>query len=262
MQFDKYFLYFLIYAVIGYICEVSYCTIINKHLTNRGFLHGPYLPIYGFGALLVVIPLMYFNANPILVFFIAVLLTSSLEYMTSFFLEKIFKSKLWDYSKNFGNIHGRICLLNSTLFGMMGLAATYWLHPVLVRSVSYIPDGVLHSLSGMLLLGITIDATSSIIRMSTFQKQLAEFRIRVRELETRLELLAKQNATPSLESLRGRLNNELEELKIRLNKRSRWIIDAFPSITAKNEEKRLQLELLKMNVRSYREKMKGQRKSR
>ncbi|MGB4406684.1 MAG: hypothetical protein WBI82_07490 [Sphaerochaeta sp.] len=262
MQFDQYFLYFLIYAVIGYICEVSYCTIFDRHLTNRGFLHGPYLPIYGFGALLVVVPMMSFDANPILVFFIAVLLTSMLEYMTSFLLEKIFNTKLWDYSKNFGNIHGRVCLLNSTLFGLLGLIATYYLHPVLVRSVSYIPDGVLHPLSGVLLLGITIDTTSSIIRMSAFQKQLAEFRMRIRELEERIELLAKQRATPSLVSLRGRLDKELEELKIRLNKRSRWIVDAFPSITAKNEEKRLQLELLKMNVRSYREKMKEQRKRR
>ncbi|MBI9094869.1 MAG: hypothetical protein JEY71_08315 [Sphaerochaeta sp.] len=259
MQFDQYFLYFLIYAIIGYICEVSYCTILDKRLTNRGFLHGPYLPIYGFGALLVIIPLMFFHANPILVFLLAVLLTSILEYMTSFFLEKIFNTKLWDYSKNFGNIHGRVCLLNSTLFGMMGFAATYYLHPALVRSVSHIPEVVLHPLSSVLLFGISIDATSSIIRMSAFQKQLAEFRIRVRELEERIELLAKQMATPSLESLRERLDNELEELKVRLNKRSRRIMDAFPSITAKNEEQRLQLELLKMNIRSYRETKREQR---
>lgn len=259
MQFDQYFLYFLIYAIIGYVCEVIYCAILDKRLTNRGFLHGPYLPIYGFGALFVVLPLMFFKAHPILVFFIAVMLTSLLEYMTSFLLEKIFNTKLWDYSQNFGNIHGRVCLLNSTLFGMMGLIATYWLHPAFVRYVAHIPDGVLQSLSNVLLLCISIDVTSSIIRMSAFQKQLTEFRIRVRELETRLELLAKQNATPALESLRGRIDNELEELKIRLNKRSRWIMDAFPSITAKNEEQRLQLELLKMNVRSYREKRKEQR---
>lgn len=262
MQFDQYFLYFFIYAIIGYISEVIYCGILDKRVTNRGFLHGPYLPIYGFGALLVVVPLMYFDAHPVLVFFVAFFLTSALEYVTSFLLEKIFNTKLWDYSKKFANIHGRVCLLNSTLFGIMGLGATYYLHPTLTRFVSSIPLGVLNPLSSVLLLGLGIDTTSSIYRMTSFQKQLAEFRIRIKELESRLELLAKQRTTPSLENLRARLDSELADLKMRLNKRSRWIFKAFPSITAKNEEKRLQLELLKMNFRSYRKNKKEQRKQR
>lgn len=259
MQFDQYFLYFFIYAIIGYISEVIYCSIPMKRFVNRGFLHGPYLPIYGFGALLVVVPLMYFNTHPLLVFVVAVVLTSSLEYVTSFLLEKIFRTQLWDYSKKFANINGRVCLLNSTLFGFMGLAATYYLHPALIRSVSALPAAVLHLLSSVLLFGISIDATSSVYRMASFQKQLAEFRIRAKELEERIELLAKQRTSPSLSSLRIRLDNELDELKLRLNKRSKWIFNAFPSITARNEEQRLQLELLKMNFRSYREKKKGQK---
>ncbi|HKL60640.1 MAG TPA: hypothetical protein VJ863_12145 [Sphaerochaeta sp.] len=262
MQFDQYVIYFFIYAMIGYVCEVIYCAILDRRVTNRGFLHGPYLPIYGFGALLVVIPLMFFDAHPILVFLIAVLLTSALEYVTSFLLEKIFKTKLWDYSHKFANINGRVCLLNATLFGLMGLGATYYLHPALIRVVSTIPSAVLHPLSSVLLLGLGIDTTSSIFRMKAFQKQLSEFRLRVKELEERIDLLAKQRTTPSLVSLRGRIDNEIEELRTRLNKRSRWIVDAFPSITAKNEEQRLQLELLKMNIRSYREKKKEQRNKR
>ncbi len=262
MQFDQYFLYFFLYAMIGYVCEVIYCSVPLKRLVNRGFLHGPYLPIYGFGALLVVIPLMFFKAYPILVFLFAVLLTSTLEFMTSFLLEKIFHTQLWDYSKHFANIHGRVCLLNSTLFGIMGLIATYWLHPTLVKAVSVIPDVVMHPLSSVLLLGISIDATSSVYRMASFQKQLSEFRMRVSELEERIELLAKQRTTPSLENLRIRLDNELEDLKIRLNARTKWIFNAFPSITVKNEEQRLQLELLKMNFRSYREKRREQRNKR
>ncbi len=262
MQFDQYFLYFIIYAIIGYVSEVIYCAILDKRLTNRGFLHGPYLPIYGFGALLVVIPLLYFDAHPILVFFIAVALTSTLEYVTSFLMEKLFNTKLWDYSHKAVNINGRVCLLNSTLFGMMGFAATYYLHPAITRAVASIPDVLLHPLSSVLLFGIGIDTTSSIFRMAAFQKQLTEFRVRVKELEARLELLAKQRTTPSLDSLKERLYSEIEELKVKLNKRSRWIMNAFPSVTAKNEDKRLQLELLKMNFRSYREKKREQRNNR
>jgi uncharacterized membrane protein len=182
--------------------------------------------------------------------------------MTSFLLEKIFNTKLWDYSKNFANINGRVCLLNSTLFGLMGLVATYWLHPALVKAVANIPDYLLHPLSSVLLLVISIDATSSVYRMASFQKQLAEFRLRVKELEERIELLAKQRTNPSLDSLRIRLDSELDELKIKLTNRSKWIFNAFPSITARNEEQRLQLELLKMNIRSYRNKKKEQRNNR
>ncbi len=262
MQLDQYFIYFFIYAIIGYISEVIYCSIPAKRLVNRGFLHGPYLPIYGFGALLVVVPLMFFEAHPLLVFGIAMLLTSALEYLTSYFLEMIFHTQLWDYSGKFANINGRVCLLNSILFGMMGLAATYWLHPFLNNVVSAIPAYVLHPLSSVLLLVFTIDATSSVYRMASFQKQLAEFRIRVKELEEKRELLAKHRTTPSLESLKKRLDTELEELKIRITKRSKWIFNAFPSVTAKNEEQRLQLELLRMNFRSYREKKKEQRNNR
>jgi len=262
MQLDQYFLYFFIYAVIGYISEVIYCSILLKRLVNRGFLHGPYLPIYGFGALLVVIPLMYFTVHPILVFLLAALLTSTLEFITSYILEKIFNTKLWDYSDKFVNIKGRVCLLNSTLFGIMGLAATYWLHPELVKAVASIPEYILHPLSSMLLLIISIDTTSSVYRMSSFQKQLADFRLRVKELEERIELLAKQKSTPSLESLRMRLDSDLDELKNKITKRSKWIFNAFPSITAKNEEQRLQLDLLKKNIRTHLEKMKEQRNHR
>jgi len=262
MQLDQYFLYFIIYAVIGYICEVIYCSIPLKKLVNRGFLHGPYLPIYGFGALLVVIPLMFFSTHPILVFLIAVLLTSTLEYLTSYLMETIFNTKLWDYSKNFANINGRVCLLNSTLFGMMGLVATYWLQPELVKVVASIPEHVLHPLNSVLLLGISIDATSSVYRMSSFQKQLSEFKLRVKELEERIELLAKQSTTPSLVSLKILLDSELDELRNRITKRSQWIFNAFPSITAKNEEQRLQLDLLRMNIRTFMEKKKEQRNRR
>ena len=262
MLFDQYFLYFVLYAFIGYISEVIYCSVPMRRLVNRGFLYGPYLPIYGFGALLVLVPLMFFETHPVLVFIIAFFLTSALEYVTSFLLEKIFQTQLWDSSKKFANIHGRVCLQNSTLFGLMGLVAVYWVHPFVVSFVSGIPDSVLHPLSSVLLLGITIDATSSIFRMASFQRQLIEFRHKVEELEHRFELLAKQKPNPSLERLKVRLDAELEERRLRLNKYSRQILDAFPSITAKNDEQRLQLELLKMEFRSYRQKKKQQRKQR
>lgn len=260
MVLDDYFLYFFIYAVIGYICEIIYCSIPAKRLVNRGFLHGPYLPIYGFGALLVIIPLLFFTAHPVLVFFMAVILTSCLEYGTSVLLEKIFHTKLWDYSNKFINIHGRVCLLNSTLFGLLGLAATYGIHPRLVRLVARIPLNIQHPLATVLLFIVTIDATSSVFRMTAFQKQLREFRTRVAELESRLEILRKQVSNPAIENLKGRLTGELADMRIKMRHRSRRIFSSFPSITARNEEVRKQLELLKDEVKTYRERARKRRR--
>ena len=77
------FVYFFIYAVIGWMCEVVYCSIPEKKFINRGFLNGPYCPIYGVGALIIITFLMPYVSDPILVFFIGVILTSTLEYITS-----------------------------------------------------------------------------------------------------------------------------------------------------------------------------------
>src|SRR5690554_3661223 len=91
--------FFFIYALFGYIVEVIYCSIGEKRVVNRGFLHGPYLPIYGFGALLILICFSSLYDRPLLLFVCSMVATTALEYLTSFILEQLFQSKLWDYSK-------------------------------------------------------------------------------------------------------------------------------------------------------------------
>ena len=86
----RYTLTFVLYAFIGYLCEVVYCSIGQRHLVDRGFLYGPWLPIYGFGGLIVDIFLCPIASHPVLVFLLAVVLTSAVEYVGSWALEKIF----------------------------------------------------------------------------------------------------------------------------------------------------------------------------
>ena len=90
---DRYIISFMIYSFFGYLSEVTYCSIPAKRFVNRGFLYGPYLPIYGFGGLIVVIILSPLHAHPVAVFALAMLLTSILEYFTSWLLEKLFSIK-------------------------------------------------------------------------------------------------------------------------------------------------------------------------
>ena len=101
---------FIIYAFIGWCAEVSYAAVNRGIFVNRGFLNGPYCPIYGCGVVIVVTVLMPLKDNLFLLFVGSVVLTSVLEYITGFLLEKVFHNKWWDYSNLPFNLHGYICL--------------------------------------------------------------------------------------------------------------------------------------------------------
>ncbi|MDR0286797.1 MAG: putative ABC transporter permease, partial [Clostridiales bacterium] len=106
-------LYFAIYSILGWIIESAYCSIFAHKPINRGFLSGPWCPVYGFGALLILLFTGPFKQNPFLVFAISLLSTSILEYFTGWLLETLFKTRWWDYSKHKFNIKGRVCLQNT-----------------------------------------------------------------------------------------------------------------------------------------------------
>ena len=139
MEFVYAYAYFVLYAFLGWVCEDLYCGIPAKKFINRGFFYGPYCPIYGVGALLVLYPLLFVKDYPILVFVLGVIITSTLEYITSWVMEILFKTRWWDYSERFMNINGRVCLLNSTLFGIMSIVVVYIIHPVIQDIVLDIP---------------------------------------------------------------------------------------------------------------------------
>lgn len=106
----KYFLYFIIYSFLGWFMEVC-VSLWNKHkFINRGFLIGPYCPIYGWGCLAIILVVGKDTSDILGVFLKAILICSLLEYFTSYFMEKIYNVRWWDYSNKKFNINGRICL--------------------------------------------------------------------------------------------------------------------------------------------------------
>ena len=122
---------FLIYSFIGWIVEVSAFLIQDHKFVNRGFLIGPVVPIYGTGGILITILLTKYQSDPIVLFCMAVIVCSILEYLTSYVMEKIFKTRWWDYSNKKFNINGRICLEGLILFGLGGFGFTYIFAPLL-----------------------------------------------------------------------------------------------------------------------------------
>ena len=134
---SKYFILFIIYSFAGWIMETLWVSWCNKRLVDRGFLIGPYCPIYGLGALLIVLLLSKLSFSPILVFLMTVLVCGALEYFASWIMEKIFKARWWDYSNVKFNLNGRICLKNLIAFGIMGIAVIYVINPNLEIWIEY-----------------------------------------------------------------------------------------------------------------------------
>lgn len=119
---------FLLYAIAGWIVEFSFYGATNGIFVNRGFLHLPVLPIYGFGAIAVT---LIFRKNQDNVFIKSAIIVSILEYLTSVILENIYGYRWWDYTDNPWNINGRICLLNSLMFGLGGYLIAKFISPYL-----------------------------------------------------------------------------------------------------------------------------------
>lgn len=209
MSISYLFLLFIVYSVIGWVCEIVYCSVIEKKFVNRGFLMGPLCPVYGFGAILVIFLLKPFSGNIFYLFTMAVVVTSTLEYVTGWALETIFRTKWWDYSQFRFNIHGRVCLLNSLLFGAMGVIGVRFLHPAVTYALGFIPgnsvDAIALALAAVLCVDIAItlralvDLRHKLSALASFLESVKES-IDVREWFNELDL------SGSLERLREKAN--------------------------------------------------------
>ena len=155
-DFAKIVLYFTIFSVVGYVWEILFCAICYKKVRDRGFLFGPYCPVYGFGGLLIMLIGNFTRENPLLTFVTIIAVCSTLEYTTSFILEKLFNIKWWDYSDiEKVNLNGRIGLLSSLSFGFVGCGFIYFIQPTMDGFINSLPAPLTITL-GFTLLGVFI----------------------------------------------------------------------------------------------------------
>ena len=115
------FLYFIFYSFCGWVWETAYCSIKERHYVPRGFLYGPWLPVYGVGAVLMLLILRRFHKHPVKVFFLAVLLGSFVELFIGWFLAQVFHLRYWDYHDYPLQLGGYICLYSALGFGIAGV---------------------------------------------------------------------------------------------------------------------------------------------
>ncbi len=171
---EIYYIYWLIYAFLGFIVETLYVSIPNGKFVERGFLHGPIIPIYAFGAMSILYFLVPFSSHPLSVFLLGIILTSTLEYLTSWAMEKLFDMRWWDYSKRKFNINGRICLRNSILFGLLSVILVEWIHPFVTNLLAKVPSDTLKFIALSSFIILVIDFTSSLLSVINFKRYVEQ----------------------------------------------------------------------------------------
>ncbi|MDR1616250.1 MAG: rubredoxin [Syntrophomonadaceae bacterium] len=175
--------FFMAYAFLGWLVECCYTRLMDGHWVNRGFLHGPFLPIYGFGGVITVYILQKISEHVLLLFLVSFFFLSLLEYVTSWIAEKAFKIKWWDYSQHKFNLSGRVCLLNSFYWGLAGVAVTELLHPALTELAALVGARWQFILAAVFLLYFLVDLSLALRRAADFGKVLGEWEAHAERLE-------------------------------------------------------------------------------
>lgn len=153
---QQYFILFICYSVCGWIIEMLWCFVIQKRFTARGFLIGPYCPIYGVCSILVITLLQKYSKDFLAAFILSALICSIIEYVTSFLMEKLFKARWWDYSNQKLNINGRVCLKNSVLFGLLGMLLICIINPHMEVLVNKFYGNIIYNIISIILACIFI----------------------------------------------------------------------------------------------------------
>lgn len=242
-----YFLLFMIYAILGWCMEVTCKLIQYKRFINRGFLIGPYCPIYGYGAILITFLLKKYINDPIALFFMAIIICGTLEYLTSYFMEKIFKARWWDYSQKKFNINGRICLNTIIPFGLLGLFIMYVSNPFFISKIEMLPQMWLNILFWALLAIYIVDNIVSGIVIRYVKKtekivgkdldNTEEITQKVKEVLQSKSALHRRllNAYPSLETVKIKIKAKKEKIKEKVEEQKE-------ELASKVEEQKEELE--------------------
>jgi len=203
------------YSVLGWCLEVFCKLVEERKFVNRGFLIGPYCPIYGYGALIMTLLLTKYLGDPVTLFIMIVLACSILEYVTSYFLEKIFHTRWWDYSRYKFNINGRICLETMIPFGLFGMFIMYKINPFFLNIYNQLSDVLIYFIAIVFLIVYLIDNIISFKIIKNIQNV---------SKETQRKQIIKRDDTERITEL---VKKQIESSKKTFEKR---IIHAFPHL--------------------------------
>ena len=192
---DQWVLLFFLYSVLGWVWESCYVSLKSRQWVNRGFLHGPWLPIYGSGAIVILLLTLPARGGPALIFLLGMVGATVLEYITGAVMEKLFHMRYWDYSDKPLNVNGHICLPVSIAWGGFSLLLIYLLHPPVEDLVFWLPGAVTEKVClclAVLFAGDTALSVQKALDLKALLTSLSATSQRLQALEEKLKSAAGQ----------------------------------------------------------------------
>ena len=183
---------FFFYCFFGWIFESTYVSIRTRKFVNRGFMRGPFLPIYGSGAIMMYVVSMPFRDNIILTYVAGCIGATALEYITGVFMDSLFHIRYWDYSNQKFNFQGHICLSSSIAWGFLTILMTRVVHRPVEQFVLSISGSILAPVTLVLTLYIVVDFTLSFkaaMELRDLLAKMQKLKEEVERLQKRLDVL-------------------------------------------------------------------------
>ncbi|MGM9522415.1 MAG: hypothetical protein ACI3VB_08055 [Oscillospiraceae bacterium] len=211
----QWLLLFFMYSFFGWIWESCFVSVRKREWVNRGFLYGPVIPIYGFGAIIILWLTLPVRDSLLLIYLLGMLGATALEFCVGALMEKLFHMRWWDYSDKPLNIKGYVCLRCSLGWGCFSLLLTEVIHPPIERLMLLVPETLGQIISMVLLVVIAVDTTKSVqaaLDMKELVSRLRESNARVAAVEERLE-----NISQKLSQTSEGFQNKLRQLESSFN---------------------------------------------
>ncbi len=209
---SQWVLFFFIYSFIGWIWESCYVSARKRRWINRGFMHGPMLPIYGSGAIVILLSTIGVRDNIVLIFLMGMCGATVLEYVTGAVMERLFHVRYWDYNSQKLNLHGYICVSSSLCWGVFSVLMVRVVHVPVETAVLRIPLIATDVISLCLTVAAAVDFTQSFneaMDMKRILMQLEESREQIAEMQEKLKAVAQER----LEDYRKRSEELLEDYR-------------------------------------------------
>lgn len=211
-------IYFVVYSIGGWVLETIFRSFCEKKLVNTGFLNGPFCPIYGLGTIIMILFLEKFKRSIILLFIISFLILSIWEYIVGVLLEKIFKTRYWDYSNHKININGRVCLTNSIFWGILGVLFIKYIHPFIEKNIETIDPFLLKNIILIITCLVLIDTIISIISTINIKVTLQKVEELNNQIKEKIEELKNLSNKEIKVEIVERMKNKVNTLKKRKNR--------------------------------------------
>lgn len=233
MSILEYVFYFFFYSFIGWFFESCYCSIRPKKWVNRGFLRGPWCPIYGTGALVILILLVPLRSitpnlylNELIIFIVGMVVCDIVEFMTSYIMEKLFNARWWDYSDKRFNIQGRICLTHTMYWGTLSCLFVFVLQPIVdTYLIGQINPASRDILTYIFITIFVLDLADTVVNALGIRKMSSKLKIITDDITAFTAYVS------SLVSLK--IDGDSDETKAELQKRYDEHIEAYDKL--KNE---------------------------